>query len=294
VVSSAYEEQVLQRAFANTRGASGVEHGTRFRVRIDARLGRAGPVHRHQVAARQFAGIASMPFGQDLGERLRRLSNPVDLPSEPLPVILEPRPLAHILRSLARACVAREVDAGRSFLSGLPGRRVASPRLHVIDDPTMPGGLHSRAFDDRGVAPVPVVILREGVAAGLYLDPETARAAELRPTGHDMGGSPRPSNLVVRPGSRTRNAIGMDLDDYLTLDEIHAETPVDVATGLLEATCDLLLYRGHRLRGAIAGRPLRLPVATFLAGIREVASDQLRVEEVDACPLVLDPFDLTP
>lgn len=293
VVAGVYDEQVLQRAFASTRGVSSVEHGTRFRTRIAARLGRAGLVHRQHVASRQFAGIASMPFGVDLGERLRRLTRPVELPAEPLPVILEARPLAHILRSLARACVARDVDTGQSFLAALPGRRVASPRLHVIDDPTMPGGLYTRSFDDRGVAPAPVVILREGVSAGLYLDPEAARGADLRPTGHSMGGEILPSNLIMRPGSRTRNAIGMDLDDYLTIEDIHAEAPVDAATGLLETTCDLMLYRGHRLGGAISGLPLRLPVASFLAGIREIASDQLRVEEVDASPAVLDPLSFT-
>jgi len=294
VVAASYEEQVLQRAFASTRGVSATEQSTRFSARIEARLGRAGRVHRQQVSARQFAGVASMPFGVDLGERLQRLGQPVQAPAEPLPIILEARPLAHLLRSLARACVAREVAADRSFLAHLPGRRVASPRLHVIDDPTLPGGLCTRAFDDRGVAPIPVVIVREGVAAGLYLDPETSRASDLRPSGHCMGGGIQPSNLVMRPGSRTRNAIGMELGDYLTLDDLHGESLVDPATGMLAAHCDLLLYRNHGLVGAVLGRSLRLPVATLLSRIREVASDQLRVEEVDACPVVLEPFDFAP
>jgi hypothetical protein len=86
----------------------------------------------------------------------------------------------------------------------------------------------------------------------------------------------------------------MELGDYLTLDDLHGESLVDPATGMLAAHCDLLLYRNHGLVGAVLGRSLRLPVATLLSRIREVASDQLRVEEVDACPVVLEPFDFAP
>jgi predicted Zn-dependent protease len=139
-----------------------------------------------------------------------------------------------------------------------------------------------------------VVILREGSTGGFYLDPEDARAADLRPTGHVLDGRLQPSNLILRPGGRSRNAIGMDLGDYLCLEVFHTDPLVDVATGALSTTCDLLLYRNHHFRGAIPGVRLDTHVTGLLRDVREVASDQLRLEEVDACPLILAPRVFTP
>jgi predicted Zn-dependent protease len=132
-----------------------------------------------------------------------------------------------------------------------------------------------------------VVILKEGVVAGLFVDPRTARAQGLQPTGHSIGDEVRPSNLVVRPGSRTRNAIGMDLREYVVLDNLHRSDAVDIATGRVQSPCDVLVYRDHQAEGGLLGVPLSLPVRDILSRIVEIAADHGRYGAVDACTLVL-------
>jgi predicted Zn-dependent protease len=288
-----YRELLTERGYASSRGHSATEVSSRFVAELRARMGRSGRPHVLRVASRQFANVASMPFGVELGRRMVRLAESATLPAGELPLVLDATASAHLLRSMAPAFIAPDVHAGRSFLARCFGQRLAAPKLHVIDDPALPGALESRAFDDRGVPPVPVVLLREGIASGLYLDPRSARQANLRPTGHVMDGSLRPSNLVARPGNRSRNAIGMDLNDYLVIDNFHADQPVDLATGQLRSLCDVLVYRDHTYVGAVQGVPIDMPLAQFLGAIVEIASDQARYAEADACSMVFEGISLS-
>ncbi len=292
VASLAYDERVCLRSFASTRGVSASERSTRYDALCKARFGVGGRLLEHRVATRQFANIASMPFGVSLGQRLVALNKPATVPAPDLPVLMAASASAQILRALAPAFAAPAVRSGRTFVSELLGKRIAAAKLHVVDDPGLPGALRSHAFDDRGVPPAPVVIIREGVASGLYFDPRSARQTEIRPTGHSMGGDIQPSNLVLRPGNRSRNAIGMDLGDYLVLDNFHAEQPIDLRDGQLTTACDLLAFRRHELCGGLLGVPIDMHVSRFLGAITEIASDQARYQEVDACTMVLRGLDL--
>ena len=99
--------------------------------------------------------------------------------------------------------------------------------------------------------------------------------------------------VVVRPGNRSRNAIGMDLNDYLVLDNFHADLPIDTKSGQLRSLCDLLVYRDHSYVGTVQGVPLDMPLTVFLDAIAEIASDQARYQEADACSMILEGIKLT-
>ncbi len=287
VESVVYEEARLLRAFASTRGTAADERSTRYRARVTARMGPSGRAHHREIATRQFANLAAVPFGLELGRRLAILHQPARPFGTVVPILVRPSCTAHLVNAMAPAFAAPAVFGGRSFVAGLLGQRLASPLLHVIDDPGLPGALESRSFDDRGVPPAPVVVLREGLIAGLFVDPWTARARGLAPTGHTVGTEVRPSNLVIRPGSRTRNAIGMDLREYVVLDNFHRPDPVDIATGRLETACDVLVYRDHQAEGGLLGVSLSVPLRDLLGRVVEIASDHGRYGAVDACTLVI-------
>lgn len=285
-----YGETTRTRAFSSTRGVAALEHSTAYEARCVARLKDKPRVYTETVASRQFANVASIPFGMDLGRRMALLDQPARLPSCPQPIFLNPPVMAHLLQELAGAFVASTVREGRSFVQRFLGRPCFSTRLHVIDDPGLPGALHTRAFDDRGVLPSPVVVIKEGQANGLFVDLDTARVAGTRPTGHTLGGRTGPSNLVLRSGNRSRNAIGMDLGQYLAVENLHEFHPIDLATGEVSTLCDLVVFENNEPTGTVVGVPLRLPVRRLLAGIREIAGDQGRFGHVDACSVLLDPL----
>lgn len=278
-----YTEERERRSFLSSREQEAESACSTYALSADASLGEARRVHR--IASRHFSDVASLPFGLELRRRLEQLARPAELPSEPLPVVLDSRGMAMLVRGLAPAFTSPAIAAG-NFLSGRLTRRLASTALHITDDAGMAGGLRSHAFDDRGVAPMAIALLKEGIPGGLYHDPESARAGGLRPTGHVVEGGLRPSNLIVRPGSRTRNVILGELPDHLVIDE---PPPLDVQTGRVAGPVSVQVVRGGQPCGA-ASTWLDIPIEKLLHGIEELAADQERVEEVDSPTTVFSPL----
>lgn len=272
-----YRHRREERAWMSTRGVEAAEACTTYELAATVATGDHEASHR--IASRHFSDVASLPFGPELRRRLDPLARPAPRPAGSLPLVLEPRVVAELLRALAPAFSAR----GPTFLSGAAGRRLASPTLHLTDDAGLFGGLHTRAFDDRGVPPIPVALLREGVVHGFFHDPESARAQGLRPTGHVTEARLAPSNLIVRPGARTRNVLLAELGDHLLLDRV---PPVDLADGTVRGVVPVVrVEKGERV-GAFAAR-LDATFAALLGALAEVAADQERSCEVDAPTAVL-------
>jgi predicted Zn-dependent protease len=293
-VQARYEETYLSRSFASSRGVAATEESSRFDAFCTALHVDRGRPMTEGVASRQFANAVSIPFGTELAKRLVSLQKATALPGTPWPVFIPPRLTARLMQEIAPAFVATEARQGRSFLGPLVGQHMANVRLHVIDDPGVPGALYSRAFDDRGVPPIPVVLIREGRASGLLYDLQSARAEHIPPTGHTVGDRAEASNIVVRSGTRTRNAIGMDIGDYLVLDELGDSPAVDVATGLIHSNCDVLVCRANEVVGAVQDLPLSTSVVQLLSDICDVADDQARYANVDSCSLVLKSLPFPP
>ena len=275
-----YEEVRERRSWLSTRDVELSAAATTYTMEADASLGSLELGHR--IASRHFSNVASLPFGVELRRRIEDLSRPASLPGGPLPLVLEPRAIAAFLRSLAPAFAAPAVVAG-NLLTGTLGRALSATVLHVTDDGGLASGLHTWPFDERGVPPIAVPLLKEGVPNSLFHDPESARAAGLRPTGHVRGGQLRASNLIVRPGSRTRNVILTELRNYLLVDAL---PPIDLVTGRVVGRVRLgVIAAGERVGTVTMG--LDTSVAGLLRAVSEVASDQERCDEVDAPTLVL-------
>ncbi len=269
-----YSERREVRSYLSSRDVALAGGATTYALEASASLGSTTLSHR--IASRHFSDVASLPFGTDLRRRLEALSTPTTLPEAPLPVVLEPRAMAALVRSLGPAFCATAID--RTFVGAFRGKALASPALHVTDDAALASGLLSRTFDDRGVPPITVAILREGVVNSLLHDPETARAAGLRPTGHVGPGGLAPSNLVVRPGSRTRNVILTELKDFLVVDEM---PPVDLGNGRIAGEVNVVVFAGGQRQGGVRAR-VDTTAPVLLQQVAELAADQERSEEVDA------------
>jgi predicted Zn-dependent protease len=240
-----YREVREERAWMSTRGVEATEGATTYELAATVATGDVEASGR--VASRHFSDVASIPFGPELRRRVEALARPAPRPGPGLPLVLEPRVFADLVRAFARAFVAPGVGTAH-FVGPLAGKRLASPVLHVTDDAGLVGGLYTRAFDDRGVPPIAVTLLKEGVVHGFYHDPESARARGLRPTGHVTDGLIGPTNLIVRPGARTRNVILAELGSYLLLDRLPT---LDLAEGVLQGAVPVVVVvKGERIGSA--------------------------------------------
>lgn len=280
----AYRQERTVRSQASTRGTECTETTTRFLLEGAVETG-PGRSFTQLLASRHFSDVASLPFGTELRRRAEPLGRVLPGPAPARPLLVEPRCMAELARALAPAFAADH----RGFIArALAGRttplRIAPPLLHMTDDAGLHSGLWTVAFDERGVTPLPLTLLREGVVSAQYHSPESARATRASPTGHVRDGALHPSNLVIRPGARTRNMIHAELGDLLLLD---SPPPLDLDSGRLKGPA--------RVVSVVAGEPIGchdvafdIPIVDFLAGMVELAADQERHLGVDTSSAVFD------
>lgn len=282
-----YSDRSTQRRFANSRGVSLEERSTRYDARGEVSAG--GVELSESIASRSFASIASLPFGTSLTRRALALLDDGETLDGEVPVMMPPHVVARLVAFLGPYFVPERLSGERPFFLARRGDEpVIDARLHLLDDGRIPGGLHTRSFDDRGVVPVPLTLLKEGVPDAAYRGPEAARRDGVLPTGHEVRGTQVPGNLALRSGTKTVNHTWTDFADWsLRLDDLDP-TGLDLATGVLETEIDGLVMHSNEPKGALRRRKARLDLAKMLNAVREVCSDTDRVGHVDAPALFLD------
>lgn len=79
---------------------------------------------------------------------------------------------------------ADEVVKGRSFLTGLVGKRVGTDLVTMIDDGSLPGKAGSVPFDSEGTPASETYIMDKGIFRGYLHTLETASLMGVKPTGN--------------------------------------------------------------------------------------------------------------
>ncbi|MEQ1568211.1 MAG: metallopeptidase TldD-related protein, partial [Myxococcota bacterium] len=287
-----YRDLSRTRRFANTRGVRLEEVDTTYEAEgtVSAASGGDELVLRDRIESRTFASIASLPYGTTLAQRASDLCGPRASLSGPVRVLFPPLPTARLFAAIAARFDARRFEAEPWFLRPLPnGAPNVDPRLHLQDDGAMPGGLRSASFDDRGVAPVALTLLREGRVDGRFVDPEFAHLHDVRPTGHQVGDALVPRNLVLRSGTRSMNATLTDLGgSVLVVDDLADLSGVDWATGDCSLVVDGVVHLGPKAGGAVRRARLVGNLSKVLNSVVEVCSDTDRIGYVDAPGIVFD------
>lgn len=293
-LSVAYEEERIERSYKSTNGVVGTETSSLFTLKVRLRDSIAGTELVDHIESRHFADVASVPLGIELARRLFSYRRKGELPGPGRAVLVDPVAVARLLPALVPAFSAERIEAGTSFLRGRQGERIGSPRLHLIDDPGLTGALRTRAFDDRGVPPMAVPLLREGLMGSTYLGTTLARGRRQRPTGHERhDGSVWPGNLIVRAGTRSRNMLLPELGPHLAIADVTDLAGVDLVAGTLDLPVMALVMDGPEAVGCAGPRRLRCSIPELLGAVVDVCSDQERIRDVDACTWICEGLTLT-
>ncbi len=140
-----------------------------------------------------------------------------------LPVVFDPDASRALLRTLSSVVSGGSIYRKSSYLCGREGTEVASPLITVVDDPLLPNGPGSRAFDGEGLAARRNVIVENGILRGYLLDNYSARKLGRKSNGcagRSVGGSPHvtTSNLILCAGSTPPAALlaGIDRGLFVT------------------------------------------------------------------------------
>ncbi len=282
-----YEDRLRRRSYVNSRGVRLEEEDTRFHV--EAGIAGNGINLRQHTTSRVFATVASLPLGTTLVQRGKALSRKgKQLPAGPVRVVLPPLPMSRLLAAIGDR-IAADGGTPRGFLADA---RFA-PKLHVVDDGIAPGGLRSCSFDDRGVPPVPIAVIREGRLGASMLGPERARQLGVRPTGHCYGAGLRSGNLVMREGTRSINALLTERGGpSLVIDDLADLRGLDLHSGELDLPVDGVVMDGNQAVGAMVGVRLRGNLGDLLDGVVEICNNTDRIGHVDAASIIADGLHL--
>lgn len=248
-------------------------------------------------ASRRAAALDCAAAGREAGQRALSLLDARRAASGKCAVLFEPWVGAEFIAVLADWLSAREVQRGRSPLSGQIGRRVASPLVTVRDDPRRPGGFASSLFDDEGLATRDKALIEGGIL-GEYLHD----AASASRAGHSSNGCairdsyahrpvPGASNLHLAAGRASREALIADTPAGILVSEVLGMHMVDPVSGAFSVgVSGRAIERGaivHAVKGAmISGHLLELMgrvdgVADDLAFYGRAGSPTFRVERLD-------------
>jgi PmbA protein len=234
-------------AGAASNGFAGLYRSTSVSLFTEVTLaeGDKRPEEYQYAAAR---GVAGLPDAAGIADealaRTRARLGAVKGPTRRTHMLVEARSATQLVNRLLGPATAAAVQQGRSFWKDRLGTKVVSPKLSIVDDATLAGGLASRPFDDEGIAARRLPLVEAGVFTSLYAD--TYYASKL---GSSVT-SGQPSNRVVTPGTRSRN-------DLLAAAKGGVLVTAWLGGNMDATTGDFSLgVRGHLIEGGTVGAPV--------------------------------------
>lgn len=145
--------------------------------------------------------------GQEAARRTLAQLGARSVPTCEAPVVFSEDAARAILSAFAGCIVGGSLWRRSSYLVAREGSVVASKGVTIVDDPLIPRGFGSRAFDGEGLACRRLVVVDRGTYRTPLLDCLSARKLQRTSTGSAARGggaiSSSTSNLILLPGSAT-------------------------------------------------------------------------------------------
>jgi PmbA protein len=215
VESVSYGDAASESAVATSLG---IEVETRRTTCVCSAFAMAGEGTETQTgsgfsAGRAFADLRPEDAARDAAQRAVRLLGAKQVPSQRLPVVLDPLVTRSLLGLLGAALSGEAIVKGRSLFVGREGEDVAAPHVTLLDDPTIAAAFGATSHDSEGVPTRCVPLIGNGRLEAFLHNVYTARRAGATTTGSAIrGGFKSPPGVGARalhlvPGELTPSAI---------------------------------------------------------------------------------------
>jgi predicted Zn-dependent protease len=264
-------------AVANSVGARAAGTRTTSQL-ITVSMGPGGGSGYAEAAAVDATSIDAAALGREAAAKAGATTNAVSIEPGDYPVVLEEYAVVDLLDMLGYlGFSALAVQEERSFVEF--DKRIGSDLVTIFDDGYDPAGL-PLWFDFEGVAKQRVSLVEAGVCRGLVYDSQTAARAGVASTGHGLPApnpwGPFPLNMVMEPGTATREELIGGLDRGLLVTRFHYTNPVHpklaIVTGMTRD--GTFLVEGGAIVGPVKNLRYTQSYLAALAGTVAVASDR--------------------
>jgi PmbA protein len=215
--------------------------------------------------------------GRRAAERALRRLGARKVPTQKVPVIFEPRVARSLVENFFSAVSGESVYRGESFLAGKLGERIATERLTLIDDATMPGLFGSSPFDDEGVPSRRTVVIENGVLKNWLLNSYTGRKLGMRTTGNASRGitgnaTVGHGNLFLQPGDSNPDAMIGSISNGFYVTELIG-FGVNIVTGDYSRGAAGLWIENGKLSYPVSEVTIASTLPEMLNGLQVIGSD---------------------
>src|SRR5205085_2457565 len=228
--------------------------------------------------ARNYAGLeAADQVGRTAARRALRRLNPVKVETQRVPIIFDQSAARSLLDNIFEAVHGMSIYRHESFLAGKLGERVASERITVVDDGTIPGLFGTSPFDDEGAPSRRTVVIERGVLKSYLLNTYAARKLEMKTTGNASRGLTGNAgighgNFYVEKGVQTAEQIIAGIANGFYVTELMG-FGVNIVTGDYSRGAAGLWIRNGELAFAVSEVTIAGNLKDMLLGLDQVGSD---------------------
>lgn len=169
-------------------------------------------------------------IGQSAAEKTVRLMGAKEIQPYTGPVIFDPRISASLVAKFFSAMSGGAVLENKSFLRDMLNQKAASANLTIIDDPLVPRGMGSFAFDEYGVASQKRIFVDKGVPLSWIFGTYSVRkfndtlGTQFETTGHSgrspsvyvPGGQSTPAEMIanIKDGVYIYSLMNLQVDPF--------------------------------------------------------------------------------
>lgn len=269
-----------ERIFANSRGFIGSYRSSSCSLSTTpvARDGDSMERDYWYSAARKFSKLEQpSEIGRKAAERAVRRLHSRKVATQKAPVIFDPMTARSLIESIFDAIEGESVYRNASFLEGKLGEKVASEKVTVIDDATIPGLFGTSPFDDEGVPSRRTVVIERGVLRNYLLNSYTARKLGMKTTGNAARGitgnaSVGHGNLYLEPGDRSPEQIIRGVRAGLYVTELIG-SGVNIVTGDYSRGAAGLWIENGEFAYPVSEITIAATLQEMLMGVESIGSD---------------------
>jgi PmbA protein len=275
-----FDSNLARSIFANSRGFLGEYRSSSCSLSAVpvARDGDSMERDYWYSMARSFSRLDKpAEVGRIAAQRTLRRLKPVKVETQKVPVVFEPVVARSLLGSIFEAVHGESVYRQASFLAGKLGQKVASEKLTVIDDGTIPGLFGTSPFDDEGVPTRRTVIIRNGVLENYLMNTYTARKLGMKTTGSAARGITGNAgighgNLYMEAGEKSAADIIRSIPNGFYVTELMG-FGINIVTGDYSRGATGLWIRNGELAFAVSEVTIAGNLVNMLQELEYIGSD---------------------
>ena len=207
------------------------------------------------------------------------LLNPKPFETKTMPVVFFRESFAMLLEAFSPMFLGDSYVKGKTLLKDKKGQQIASEKVTLVDDGTLPEGFSTIPYDAEGVITRRTPLIEKGVFKGFLHSLYTAKRSGEEPTGNSLRSSykEQPScgltNFYLERGEKSlEELLSLPEECFLVLELMGLHT-VDPISGDFSLGASGLYYKKGQKLYPVRGITVAGNMLDLLKGVVEVGSD---------------------